>query len=226
MRRVAVLLLLAGSVARAEPADPACDTPCQIDKIRELIARGEITAARDGLVKLYELTQQPDLLFALGQVELQLEHYDAAIAYYEKFIASGPAEDQIALAQQAIGAARMQMAKPPLPPPVQPPPPKPLPPPTYERRWYAFDTVFVIAGGVAVLAGGGLLADSNHLGNDTSGTLHDYDRRLARARTFRIAGYSAVGAGAVLAAIAIVHWRMDRTEIEVAPGAVTVSRRW
>src|SRR2546423_12389323 len=99
MHRLAVVALLVGGVARAQPAP--CDTTCEIERIRELLAKGDAAGARDRLVELYNITGQADLLFALGQGEPQLEHYDAALGHYEKVIPANPRDDHNALAQQA-----------------------------------------------------------------------------------------------------------------------------
>lgn len=225
-RAFVIVALVAGS-ARAEPdASLDCDTACRIDKIRLHLDRGEKLVARTELLALYEETKQADLLFALGQVELQLEHYEAAIGYYERYIATAPGEDQIALAQQAIGAARMKITQPKREPDRRPPP---LPiPRVYERRWDVPDTVLVAAGGVAILAGGALLGSAHQLGTDESGTLSQYDDRLEHARTRRFAGIAVAAAGTIAIAAAFARFGLDRTEVTPVTGgaAVSIGGRW
>lgn len=226
-------LLVLALLARTARADEPCDVDCRIAEVRTLLERGEREAARDRLVALHAETGRPDLLFALGQVELQLEHYDAAIGYYERFIATNPGEDQVALAQQAIGAARMRRVQP-APEPTIVTRPVVLAP-RYERRWHTSTTVIAAAGGVALLAGGGLLWHAHRLGNDEDGTLAEYDARQDRARAERAGGVIALGVGAITVGVALVRWRLDRTEVGrtvvgvvPAPGgtAVLVSGRW
>ncbi|OPZ01214.1 MAG: Tetratricopeptide repeat protein [Alphaproteobacteria bacterium ADurb.BinA305] len=94
----ALALVLASSPALAgddppanpPPSDPSPPADDDLARARELFQRGEHAAARALLLRAYEQTQRPALLFALGQVELNLGNPQAAIDYYEKFIASGP----------------------------------------------------------------------------------------------------------------------------------------
>lgn len=191
-------------------------------RIRELYARGDYEGVRALLLKQYAKDPQPALLFALGQVELNLGHYEIAIDYYEKFIATGPGDDQIALAQQAIGAARMQLNA---------PSPKPLTPTvvrrTPRREWYTEDTGLVALGGAAVLVGSGVLVYSGRLGNDRSGNLSEFEDRLALARTTRWTGLGIAAAGAAVIGVTVLRWRLrpDR-EVIVTPTGVGIVARW
>jgi tetratricopeptide (TPR) repeat protein len=216
MRCTLAVLLVAMTTAtvRADDAVPA--------QIRELYARGDYAGARELLLKQYAKDAQPALLFALGQVELNLGHYQAAIDYYEKFIASGPSDEQVALAQQAIGAARIQMTAAPkraeAPAVVRRTPP---------RRWYTDDTGCVALGGAAVLLGGGVLAYSQHLGNDTSGSLSQFADRLEQARSTRWTGVGIASAGALLIGVTVVRWRLrPDSEVIVSPTGASVVARW
>lgn len=215
MKQLAVIALaaitLATPLAHAdrkpspEPGDP-------MRKVRELYAKGDYEGVRAELLAQYELDPRPALLFALGQVELNLGNYQAAIDYYERFIATSPAEDQVALAQQAIGAARIRLAEPqpepPAPTPVvaadtrreidQPEPERPR-----EKRWTMTHTGLVVFGGAAMLLGGGLLYYSHSLGNDRSGTLAQYDSRLDQARTTRWTGIGVAAAGTLLVGVTV-----------------------
>jgi tetratricopeptide (TPR) repeat protein len=218
------LVLLAGS-ARADEPEP--NGPI-VPGLREAYEKGDYEAVRRELLKAYQLTARAEYLFALGQVELHLGNYDAAIRYYEQFIARGPSEEEIALAQQAIGAARMRMAQP-KPKPVPPPPPPPPPP---RREWYAQDTWFVAAGGAAIAIGGGLLYYSHRLGDDHSGTLSDYDDRVRLSRTTMWSGAAVAAAGAIVIGVTLVRWRLrpdgsDLTaSIGAGPGTFVLTGRW
>ena len=216
MIRCALVIAMLGTAARA-------DAPPLDARVRELYARGDYEGVRRELLAEYEKQPAPALLFALGQVELQLGHYELAIGYYDQFIATSPPQDQIALAQQAIGAARMRMKQ---PPPAKPPPPRRLPP----RQWYVSDTALLAVGGATALVGGGLLVQSQRLGSDQSGTLADYDHRLSTAHTMRWIGVGLAAGGAVLAGVVIVRWRLrpDGGEVaaSVTPTGIGVSGRW
>lgn len=201
---IAVALVTAGS-ARAQTVDE------HLAKVRELYDRGDFARAREELVAAYQLEPRPELLFALGQVELNLGHFAQAIDDYERFIATEPAADQIALAQQAIGAARARLAE----KPAAAPPPRPPP----HRGWDRLDTALAAAGGAAVLAGGGLVVYGHHLAGDRSGTLSQYDHRLSRATLVQWVGASCLVAGALAAGGAVLRWRIYRVDTELGPAA-------
>lgn len=205
MKRVVVCLAV---LALAAPADADELTPdMHLARARDAHLRGDFTAARAELLAAYTLEARPELLFALGQAELNLGNYDAAIDYYEKFIATNPGDDQTALAQQAIGATRMRRAQPPrLPPVVMEPVPEP-PVVIHHRRWKIEDTGLVALGGIAVVLGGSLVVYSRQLANDRSGTLSDYDGRLANARTTRWTGGGIASGGVLLITVALIRWR-------------------
>ena len=218
-RALFIMLALAPAVSHAQDTGSSAgsadagsasadNADAHLARARDLHAKGDYAHARDELEAAYVLEPRPELLFALGQVELNLGHYQAAIDYYEKFIATNPADDQAALAQQAIGAARVELDRPP-----PPPPPKPTPPKLYAHHWDAIDSTFVAVGGLAAILGGALLYDAHELDDDHSGTLHTYDQRFSRAQTRRLEGIIGLSAGVALATAALVRWRV--TEVEV-----------
>ena len=202
-----LVLVLAAASARADSPEPDGPPP-NYTRLRELQQQGDWDGVRRELLKLYALDPMPQLLFALGQAELNLHNYKAAIEYYEKYIATGPGEKEVALAQQAIGAARLKLSEPvDEPPPVDPPPPidtSPPPPPSEGRRWTLTHTGLVAFGGAAVLVGTGLLIYSRSLGNDRSGTLMQYDGRLDQAHTTRWTGLGIAAAGTLLVGVTLV----------------------
>lgn len=237
MPRVWLVLAIAlmSTSVRADDA-PVPDGPPGghlIAEIRELFAKRDYAAARKKLLELYALIPDPALLFTLGQAEFNLRHWRAAIDAYEKFIATNPPEEQVALAQQGIGAARIEMqreAERPLPPP----PPKPR-----RREWFASDTIVVASGGAAVALGAGLFAYGRRLGNDRSGSLADYDDRTERARLLQWTGSGLAVAGVIAAGVAIVRWRLrpddgneprrvpeKKVDVVLTPAGATVSLRW
>ena len=237
--RLGLAALLAASLAldttSASADDEVPHGPPNIMKpIREAYERGDFEEVRRLLLEAYTLVPNPQLLFALGQVELQLGNYRAAITYYEKFIATNPKPEQVALAQQAIGAARIKLAEP--EEPVEPPPPPPPPPQPEQRvpprQWYIEDTGFVALGATAIAVGGGLLYYSHRLGEDRSGSLADYDRRVAQSHTTKLTGIGVAAGGALVIGVTLLRWRLrpDGSDLaaSVSPGSATVAftTRW
>jgi tetratricopeptide (TPR) repeat protein len=217
MKCVWVIAFVVGTLCAPARADTAKDM--RMGRIRELYAKADYEGVRAELLAAYEDKPEPALLFALGQVELNLGNYKSAIDYYEKFIATRPADDQVALAQQGIGAARFRLAEPererePLPPtPLEPTGPggseesaeRPAEKPDRPagKRWTVTHTGFAAFGGAAVLLGAGLLYYSHSLGNDHGGTLMEYDRRLDQARTTRWTALGIAAAGTLIVGVTL-----------------------
>ncbi len=234
IRAVLVAIFALAGAARAEPqpsAPPPQPAPQpapsdeELDRARALFGRGQFAEAREVLLRAYELRPRAALLFALGQVELNLGRPREAIAYYEKFIATGPSEDDRSLAQQAIGAAQMQLSLRAAPPP-EPPRPRRRPP-----RWDGHGTRIVLLGGIGIATGAGMFAYGGRLAEDHTGTLSEYDARVDRARRWRWIGVGVAAAGAAAIGAAIVRWRLSGgIEVGAAPraggAAVSMERAW
>lgn len=218
MRWLAIAALLVAAPAAADPMDD------QLAKVRALYDRGDFVRARDELLAAYQLEPRAELLFALGQVELNLGHFETAIDDYEKFIATGPAADQIALAQQAIGAARARLSE----KSIVAPPPRPPP----YRRWDSIDTTIAALGGAALATGAGLLLYGQRLGTDHTGSLAAYERRVARANRTEWIGAGCLAAGALAIGAAVLRWRIHLIDAELQPialphtGGVSWVGRW
>lgn len=226
MTRVLLSALLVAafvSAARANELPP--EAAAHVGAARTAYARGDYQHARDELLAAYQIAQDPSILFALGQAEFNLGHYKEAIDYYTRFNATNPPADQAALAEQAIGAARVKLATPPETH-VPPKPPPPHPPP--HREWRRFDTALAITGGVCIVGGGALIGTSVYMAGDHSGTLHSYDRRVQNASLERSIGIGAAAAGAIALTAAVLRWRFDLVESPVAvdAGADHVSIAW
>ncbi len=209
-----LVIVMLGTAAAAHAE---CPRACHVEQARQKLEQGDAVGARQELLAAYKLDPAPELLFALGQVELKLANYAAAIEYYERFIASNPGAEQVALAQQAIGAARIQMMT-----------AAPVPAKTRtDHRWSVENTGLVVLGSATVAVGAGLLYASHRLGNDHSGTLGAYDDRLGQARTLRLTGTAVAAVGAVAVGVALVRWRLATVEVRVSDGvALNVRRRW
>ena len=221
--RVRAAIAIVAMLCTHAVADPPSDEV--MIKIRELYAAGDFEGVRRELLAAYEASQHPALLFALGQAEFNLENWRAAIDYYEKFIATNPPEEQIALAQQGIGAARIEMQRPREQPPVVEQP-KPVP---RRREWQRTDTTWMIASGGAVVVGASAFAYGRHLGNDHSGTLADYDERTDRARLLQWSGGTLIVAGLVAAGVTLVRWRLrphDEVVVTATGTSAAVSFTW
>ena len=197
-------------------------------RVRDHLANQDLTAARALLLDTYAKHPRPDLLFALGQVELNLGNYAEAIDYYERFLATNPSSEQAALAQQAIGAARGLADQP--APATSPPTATTPPPPRLVRDWDGLTTALVVIGGTAALAGGGVAGYGYHLGRDRSGTLSDYDARLDRSRTLQRAGVAISAGGALVIGAALVRWGVRRVEVAPVGGpevvGLALGHRW
>jgi tetratricopeptide (TPR) repeat protein len=206
MRSAVVLALVAAiGTARADtPPDPAGPPP---SRARELYEKGDYAGARIELQREYELSARPELLFALGQCEYHLGNYQAAIDYYERFLATGPDEHDTALTQQALGAARTERDRP------TPPPP----PPTvvFRRRWSGVDWALTAGGVLAIGTGAALIEVGRRRGNDTSGTIGEYDDRLRGARRLQWIGVGVSVAGVAAIAAAFIHYGVHRERVEI-----------
>jgi tetratricopeptide (TPR) repeat protein len=233
---LAVLLAAAGAARADEPPPPGPAVepppPSQADvhlaKARDFMAARDFARTRDELLVAYRLEPRAELLFALGQVEFNLGHYQDALDYYQRFAATNPTADQAALAQQAIGAARFELER---AAPVAPPPPLPLPPPPPPPlRVHDFDVLdrgVAAVGGLAIVAGAASLVYGHHLAEVRTGTLHDYDLRIKHAQIAEWSGRAALGAGTIAVAIALIRWRIHlvETTLEVHPieGGVSIT---
>jgi tetratricopeptide (TPR) repeat protein len=240
VKRIAVVAALLAAaphligVARGDDPTPApeagSDQPAptaddHIAKARTLHDKGDFEGARAEIAAAYKLEPRPELLFALGQLEFNLHHYQAAIDYYERFEATRPAPDQAAIAEQAIGAARAERSRP-ATTATTPAPNNPAPP--ARRKWDGLDTGLAAFGGLAVLAGGGLVLEALHLAHDGSGSLSDYDSRIETARHVRIIAAASAGAGIIAIGAALVRWRIHLVadasiEMHASPSAAGVS---
>jgi tetratricopeptide (TPR) repeat protein len=226
-RHIAAALVIAAAAATTARADPVDD---RVARGRRLYDQGDFVHARDELVAAYQLEPRAELLFALGQVELNLGRFAQAIDYYQRFLATSPAADQVALAQQAIGAARARLAEQAAPPRLAPPPTPTRPPP--QPRWDDADTGLVALGGALMLGGAALVIDGHHRAGDHSGTLSQYNDRLSSAALVEWGGAGCLAVGAVVLGGGLLRWRLHLVDAEVQPIAaprtagVTWVQRW
>ena len=98
----AVVIAGLGGLSRADSSDATQKAAQHIARATTLHQEGAFGEALDELKTAYALHPQPPLLFAMGQLHVQLGECTQAITYYERFLATGPARSQASLATQAI----------------------------------------------------------------------------------------------------------------------------
>ncbi len=225
---VALVSPLAHADEPAPEGEPQPDgPPDSIGPARKLLEEGKYAEAREAFLRAYQVSPQPKLLFALGQIEFNLNNFQAAIDYYQKFLESNPPEREAALAQQAIGAARARLVA---------PPPRVIatPGPTYEREWDVWTTSLVAVGGAAMIGGTIVLVHGYRMGDQERGdTLMQYRDRVARSKKWQWTGVGVASAGLVIAGVALGRFAVRRVEVApIAPGpspgavGLAVGRSW
>lgn len=214
---IIVLVVATASVARADDPPPAdCATVDHLAAGRALYENKDFAGARSEMLAAYACDPQPALLFALGQVELNLEHFQAAIDYYEQFLATGPDEHDTSLAQQGLGAARTGLTRPPIEPKVVVVQPPPI---VTRRRWGGINWALTAGGVVGLGAGAGLIWYGHHQSTDRSGSIAEYDDRLHSARRMQWIGLGVSVAGVAALATAFIRYGVHRERVEIGVGA-------
>ena len=166
-RTLLLLLLLAPVTAYA---DAKSEAKAHIDKATTFHGEGKFKEALEQLTLAYALDPKPELLYAIGQVHVQLGNCTQAISFYERFLGTKPTAGPAAAAKEAIETCKNAPppeVKPDPVPEVKPDPvpeqndpepmpdPKPprneTPPTTGGKPWYK-DVIG------DVLVGGGIVA--------------------------------------------------------------------
>ena len=116
---ITLLLLLAPATALA---DAKADAKMHIEKATAFHSEGKYKEALEQLTLAYALDPKPELLYAIGQVHVQLGNCPQAISFYERFLATKPDKGPAGAAKEAIKTCKNA------PPSVEPKPdPKPDP---------------------------------------------------------------------------------------------------
>lgn len=157
MKNMRSLLLLLALVPATALADAKSQAKAHIDKATAFHGEGKFKEALEQLTLAYALDPKPELLYAIGQVHVQLGNCDQAISFYERFLGTKPAAGPAAAAKEAIATCKnapppevkpdpepVQQKPDPEPMPQQPDPePQPLPQPRPEtptsvegKPWY------------------------------------------------------------------------------------------
>lgn len=138
MKQLAIVVLCALPLtAYAGPKEKA-EAKKHIDAATQAHQAGKYDVALTELQTAYTLDPQPDLMYAIGQVQVKLNNCPEAIQSYQKFLESKPGDEPAAAANEAIKTCQDQLAAaqpppPPPPEPVKPPPPPPPPKPTAKQ---------------------------------------------------------------------------------------------
>lgn len=106
MRSIALVLAISIVCLGHAHADPAADAKVHIDRATELHAKGNFGDAAAELELAYTLDPTPDLLFALGQVSVKVNHCGRAILYYKRFLATHPESGPADAASEAIESCK------------------------------------------------------------------------------------------------------------------------
>jgi tetratricopeptide (TPR) repeat protein len=211
-------------------ADARDEAQKHIEAAAKAHEAGKLTEALAELNIAYTLDPQPELLYSIGQLHVQLGQCDQAITFYQRFIATKPPQDEADVARQAIDTCKTK--PPPVKPiePIKPPPPPPPPPPQIvivkrapEPRPFYTDVIGDALVAVGVVGGvAGILEYSSALSDlDRAKTVTTYDAYQPlvddahHKRTFAVA--FGIG-GAALVAAGIVRFVMvhDRREPAIA----------
>lgn len=148
-------------VAFAGPKEKA-EAQKHIEKATEAHQASNFEEALKELEAAFALDPQPDLLYAIGQVQVKLNNCPVAISYYERFLETKPGAEPAAAANEAITTCRNQLASQPPPaepepapqPTIQPTPaPAPTPPQAEARRFDPIGTTLIGVGVVSTLVG-------------------------------------------------------------------------
>ena len=228
-----VLALVAGTASAApkprspdpnEVAAKQAEAKQHVDAATAAHAAGKLDVALTELRAAYELDPQPDLLFAMGQVQAGLGDCTAARDSYEQYRAAMNNEAGIGAAvDAAIAACGAAPAPTTTTTPAAPAAP-PSPAPAGAGPWYTDVIGDVLTGGGAIaLVTAGIeyksarsaLDDAEH-----ATTLADYNKLVDSAHSDRTFALVLGAAGAALVAGGIVHYMMHGKTTETRGVAI------
>jgi hypothetical protein len=170
MKHARSLLLLLALAPATAFADAKSEAKAHIERATTFHGDGKFKEALEQLTLAYALDPRPELLYAIGQVHVQLGNCTQAITFYERFLTTKPAAGPTAAAKEAIETCKtapppevkpdpvpevkpdpVPEVKPDPEPMPQPPPRNETPPSTGGTPWYK-DVIG------DVLVGGGIVA--------------------------------------------------------------------
>ncbi len=213
MTKLAVVPSLADLAAIADPnvaLAPMAGTKAH--------AAGDFNKALVELEAAYALDPQPDLLYAIGQVESKLGNCPEATSYFERFRATQTDPAVPKVIEQAIAACKPRVVE--APPPRQAPPPPPPPTPVAHSHWYsdAIGDAFVVGGVAAGIVGVVFYrkATSDLDSAETSGSLSAYDSLVSDAHSERTTYVILMAGGGALVVAGIVKYVLRGGSSETA----------
>ncbi len=128
-RQLLVIAILAAAPGVAS-ADPKADAKARIERAMIHHGNNRFAEALVDLEAAQQLDPQPDLLFAIAQVQVKLGKCGDAVPNYERFLATKPEPGPSAAAKEAISVCKTRLASEPTPPPEPEPKVEPITAPT------------------------------------------------------------------------------------------------
>jgi hypothetical protein len=238
-RAIVIAAWIVALHARAMADDSKAEAKQHVDRATQFHNDGKLAASLDELKTAYALDPQPQLLFAMGQIHVQLGECPQAIVYYERFLATKPSADAATVTREAIETCKtnpppaIQTRQAPAEPVAAPATPAaPIAAPvavqattTPRAPWYK-DYVGdgLVAGGVVAGVVGIVLYRSALSVRDDADHATDYqtfsslvDRAHSRQTTALVVGIG----GAALVVAGAVHLVLHRGQHEVSVVAGT-----
>jgi tetratricopeptide (TPR) repeat protein len=239
LRVVIASLLTLSAVASAQPAPapggaaPAPVNPnaaaakAKVDSAAVHYSNGEFGAALADMAEAYHLDPQPDLLYSMAQLEVELGDCAGAIAHYQHYLSTSPGAKAAEASKQAIHACQDKLGiKPELPvAPAQVDTHPPPPPPVRHRPFYT-DVLGDSLAGVGLV--GGITGVVFYLGarsdidaSEKAATLQGHLDLVDSADRKRMIAVIAGGVGGALVVGAVVRWAthhtVERAQVAVVP---------
>ena len=233
--RLALLFAIIASPATAL-ADKKAARP-HLEKASSLYSAAKYSDALTELTLAYTLDADPGILFAIGQVHVKLGDCANATAFYQRFLDSHPADDEAAVAREAIEkcsyAARRVEPKPepvpepkPEPKPTPPAPPPPAPEPRVATEpapvplapWYSdrlgdgLAIAGIVVGATSGLLYGAALGARDNA--DHAATYQIYSDELDRAHSLRTYSIVTAVGGVALVAAGIARYALHDRHAE------------
>jgi len=245
-----VLLALLGSAAApgVARADAKVEAQTRMEHATELYQQGKYADALNELTIAYSLDPRPDILYAIGQMHVQLGNCPQAILFYERFLSTKPDPVPAAAAAEAIETCKSKPDSvtkteptPPPPPPgdSKPPPPSSQPPSEQHALWYTDKLGAALLGGGVVLGGIGIVtyvsARSDISKSEDAPDYQAHEDLIDRAHGKRtiaaVLGVAGVGlTGAAVARYVLLRRAETNGTVGIAParggGLVTWSGRF
>jgi tetratricopeptide (TPR) repeat protein len=138
MTRHLLPLVLIVALPASALADAKTEAKEHIAKATALHSDGRFAEALDELNTAYTLDPQPDLLYAIGQLNVKLGNCDQAVLFYKRYLKTKPEKRAAAATKEAIKTCKNH------PPPAAPEPPttvttdthdtEPAPPDTHDTE--------------------------------------------------------------------------------------------